>query len=72
MGSEEEKGESKKLATEGWIELKLAAFRAEMRLLFVVAIAGNQVLSHISLGTTATIASNVGLVAAVVIKGMVA
>ena len=67
----EERGESKKLATEGWIELKLAAFRAEMRLLFVIAIAGNQVLSHLSLGTTGMILSNAGIICLALLKGLV-
>lgn len=38
--------------TRGWLDLKLAAFRSEMRLLFVIAVAGNQLLAHISIGTT--------------------
>lgn len=35
-----------------WIDLKFASMRSEMRLLFVIAVAGNQVLSHVSIGTT--------------------
>lgn len=36
-------------ATRDWIDLKLASFRSEVRLLFVLSIAGNQVLAHLSL-----------------------
>lgn len=35
-----------------WIDLKFTALRSEMRLLFVVAVAGNQILTHLSLGST--------------------
>jgi hypothetical protein len=39
-------------ATKDWIDTKINAMRSEMRLLFVVAVAGNQLLSHVSLSPT--------------------
>lgn len=36
-------------ATREWINLKFAAFRSEVRLLFVLSVAGNQVLAHLSI-----------------------
>ena len=35
--------------TRDWIDIKLGGLRSEMRLLFVISVAGNQLLSHITL-----------------------
>lgn len=36
-------------ATKEWIDLKFSGFRAEMRMLFILSVAGNQLLGHLSL-----------------------
>lgn len=51
--TEDKNPEGAKPATREYLDLKLAGFRSEMRLLFVVAIAGNQLVQHISLSPAA-------------------
>lgn len=48
-------------ATKEWIEVKFAGFRSEMRLLFVLSVAGNQLLSHLSLSPTVGYITNGGV-----------
>jgi hypothetical protein len=56
-------------STRDWIDLKIAAFRSEVRLLFVVSVAGNQLLSHLSLSPALGYLSNVSvLVGAFIVK----
>lgn len=47
--------------TRDWIENSIKSLRSEMRLLFVVAVAGNGILSHLSFGTTVGYVYNGGL-----------
>lgn len=54
-------------STRDWIDLKLASLRSEMRLLFVVSVAGNQLLGHLSVGTAVAAAVGGGAIAAKVI-----
>jgi hypothetical protein len=63
--------EARMPATKEFVELKLASFRSEMRLLFVIAIAGNELISHVSLSPTIgamVTGAAIGLAAAV--KGL--
>jgi hypothetical protein len=58
--------------TEKILNLKLAGFRSEMRLLFVVALAGNQLVSHISLSPAAGyIGNGIAVAGALAIKLLV-
>lgn len=54
--------------TRDWIELKLASFRSEVRLLFVLSIAGNQVLAHLSLSAPVAYAGSGGVFAVAAAK----
>lgn len=36
-------------STRDWIDLKIASLKSEMRLLFVLSVAGNQLLGHLSI-----------------------
>lgn len=47
-----------------WLEAKLQGLRSEMRMLFVLSVAGNQLLAHLTLSTAASAATNGALVAA--------
>lgn len=58
-------------ATRDWIDLKLASFRSEMRLLFVLSVAGNQVLSHLSIAPALTALGTGGVVAGALVKTFV-
>ncbi len=57
--------------TREWIELKLNGLRSEMRMLFVLSVAGNQLLGHLALSPTLGYVSN-GLIvgAALAAKGL--
>lgn len=55
-------------STREWIELKLASFRSEVRLLFVLSIAGNQVLAHLSLSAPVAYIGSGGVFALVAVK----
>lgn len=56
-------------ATRDWIDVKIASLRSEMRLLFVVSVAGNQLLSHVAVSSTvAALASGATIVGAVMVK----
>ena len=64
--------DSKTPATREYLDLKLAGFRSEMRLLFVVAIAGNTLLSHLTLSpTVGALGSGAAVVGAVLLKLLV-
>lgn len=63
MGEEERKIAEKDMPLKEWVDLKLRAFRSEMRLLVIASVAGNQVLSHLSLPSTAS-ALSAGAIAA--------
>lgn len=54
-------------ATKDWMDLKIASMRSEMRLLFVVAVAGNQLLSHLSFSSTVAFVANGLLIGGAVI-----
>ena len=57
--------------TRDWVGNAINSLRSEMRLLFVLSVAGNQLLSHLTLSTTVAYISNGALIAAVVIvKGL--
>lgn len=57
------------VATREYLDLKLAGFRSEMRLLFVVAVAGNQLLAHLSLSpAVGYIGSGLTIVGAAALK----
>lgn len=58
-------------ATRDWIDLKLASFRSEVRLLFVLSVAGNQVLTHLSIAPAITAVGTGGIVAAALLKTFV-
>lgn len=53
--------------TRDWITNVVGSLRSEMRLLFVVSVAGNQLLGHLSIGTAVAAAVGGGAVAAKVI-----
>jgi hypothetical protein len=53
-------------ATRDWIDLKFTTFRSEMRMLFVLSVAGNQLLAHIALAPALGYIANVGLIIGVV------
>jgi hypothetical protein len=60
-----------KTVTEKFLDVKLAGFRSEMRLLFVVAIAGNTLLSHLELSpVTSAIGSGAAVFGAVIVKAL--
>lgn len=48
--------------TKDWIEAKINGLRSEMRLLFVLAVAGNQLLTHLSFSTATAYISNGALI----------
>ncbi len=52
--------------TRDWIETKFASLRSEMRMLFVMAVAGNQLLTHISLTPTIGYISSGAIIAGAV------
>jgi hypothetical protein len=58
-----ENEDKKVVLTEHWVDLKLKAFRAEVRLLVVLSLLANQVFAHIQIpsGLTAGAAILVGL-----------
>lgn len=39
-------------STRDWIDLKIASLKSEMRLLFVLSVAGNTLLAHVALSPT--------------------
>ena len=49
MGGEKpDTPEKMALVTESWVDLKLKAFRAEVRLLVVISLLANQVFAHVA------------------------
>lgn len=62
--SEEKQQEKLAVVTESWVDLKLKAFRAEVRLLVVISLLANQVFAHVSIPKEVT----VGALAAIVGK----
>jgi hypothetical protein len=57
--------------TEKFLDAKLSGFRSEMRLLFVVAIAGNSLLSHIQISpVTGAISSGAAVFGALLVKAL--
>ena len=52
------------VVTESWVDLKLKAFRAEVRLLVVVSLLANQVFAHVEIPSSIT----AGALIAVVLK----
>ena len=64
MSEDDTKDNRPAIVTEPWVDLKLKAFRAEVRLLVVLSLLANQVFAHVSVPTELT----VGAVAAIVAK----
>ena len=54
--------------TRDWIDLKLASLRSEMRLLFVLSVAGNQLLTHIALNPVIGFVGTVAVAGAAALK----
>lgn len=74
MNEPEHKDGDPSQLTRDWIDLKIGSLRSEMRMLFVVSVAGNQLLSHVGLSTTVGyVGSGAVIVGAVALKlaGMV-
>lgn len=61
-----EDGEKLAVVTESWVDLKLKAFRAEVRLLVVVSLLANQVFAHVQIPSGLT-AGALAIVAAKVL-----
>ena len=53
--ADEEKGEKLAVVTESWVDLKLKAFRAEVRLLVVISLLANQVFAHVEIPSEITV-----------------
>lgn len=52
--AEDDKGEKLAVVTESWVDLKLKAFRAEVRLLVVISLLANQVFAHVQIPSELT------------------
>ena len=51
-----------------WVDLKFAALRAELRLLVVLSVVGNQVLSSVSFHPISAVLGGVAVVAAAFVR----
>lgn len=58
-------------STREWMDLKFASYRSEMRLLFVLSVAGNQLLSHLALSPIVGAVGNIGVIGVVLLKMLV-
>lgn len=56
MAEDDQKPEASRVAvvTESWVDLKLRAFRAEVRLLVALSLVANQVFAHVNVPSELT------------------
>lgn len=64
----EERDENpRRTATREFVDLKLASLRSEMRLLFVLSVAGNQLLAHLAFSSAVGYVVNGAIFAAAIL-----